>query len=122
MSERPTLADFGFFHELVTRWSDCDMLCHSNNARYFTFDESARLDYFDPMIRVYSRLGKDVGFIRARIECDFITKIHHPAPGRFAFSIRRLARTSRTPGGELFHAGPVRAVLRGLGVATGGVG
>src|SRR3546814_19658332 len=79
MSERPTLADFGFFHELVTRWSDCDMLGHINNARYFTFDESARLDYFDPMIRLNSGFWKDSGFILARIECDFIDQIHHPA-------------------------------------------
>lgn len=114
MSERPTLDDFGFFHELATRWSDCDMLGHINNARYFTFDESARLEYFDPMIRVDSGFWKDSGFILARIECDFIAQVHHPAQVQFGFRIRRIGRSSMNTEGGLFVDGQLAAVTRGV--------
>src|SRR3546814_10544757 len=112
MSERPTLADFGFFHELVTRWSDCDMLGHINNARYFTFDESARLDYFDPMIRVNSGFWKDSGFILARIECEFIAQIHHPAQVKFGFRIRRIGRSSMNTERSEEHTSELQSLMR----------
>ncbi|NGY06338.1 acyl-CoA thioesterase [Solimonas terrae] len=114
MSERPTQDDFGYFHELATRWSDCDMLGHINNARYFTFDESARLDYFDALIRGDEGFWKRSGFILARIECDFISQVHHPAQLKFGFRVRRIGRSSMNTEGGMFVDGRLAAVTRGV--------
>ncbi|NKF23094.1 acyl-CoA thioesterase [Solimonas marina] len=114
MSERPTEADFGYFFEIPTRWSDCDMLGHVNNARYFTFDESARLDYFAPLIGNDAAFWRKAGFILARIECDFIAQVHHPAQIRFGFRLRRIGRSSMNTEGGMFIDGKLVAVTRGV--------
>jgi acyl-CoA thioester hydrolase len=114
MSERPTLADFGHFHELATRWSDCDMLGHVNNARFFTFDESARLDYFAGLIGNDRDFWQNDGFILASIACDFIAQLHHPAQIRFGFRVRRIGRSSMNTEGGLFVGERLIAVTRGV--------
>ena len=42
----PRRSDFSFFFRLPTRWADMDSLGHVNNTKFFTYDESARLEYF----------------------------------------------------------------------------
>lgn len=114
MNEHPTQDAFGYFHELPTRWSDCDMLGHINNARYFTFDESARLAYFDELIGGSGEFWKRSGFILARIECDFISQVHHPALVKFGFRIRRIGRSSMDTEGGMFIDGRLAAITRGV--------
>ena len=46
------LTDFSHVLTIPTRWSDLDMLGHVNNTRFFTFDEDARLSYFEPLMRM----------------------------------------------------------------------
>ncbi|MGH8444468.1 MAG: acyl-CoA thioesterase [Solimonas sp.] len=113
MNERPAAADFAYFHELATRWSDCDMLGHVNNARFFTFDESARLDYFEPLVGG-ERFRSEGGFILARIECDFLEQLRHPAQIRFGFRVRRIGRSSMNTEGALFVGERLFAVTRAV--------
>ncbi|WP_051361849.1 acyl-CoA thioesterase [Solimonas soli] len=117
MSERPARPgrdDFGHFHELATRWSDCDMLGHVNNARYYSFDESARLDYFGEMIAGRPGFWGEQGFILAHLACDFIEQLHHPSTIRFGFRIRRIGRSSMNTEGALFVGERLIAVTRGV--------
>src|SRR3546814_17272597 len=66
------------------------------------------------MIRVNSGFWKDSGFILARIECDFIAQIHHPAQVKFGFRIRRIGRSSMNTEGGLFVDGHIAAVTLGV--------
>ena len=79
MKNAVKLDDFGHVIEIPTRWSDLDALGHVNNTRFFTFDESARLDYFEELMRDDPRFWKDHGLILASIGADFLAQVHHPA-------------------------------------------
>ncbi len=114
MKNLPTEADFSFFVEIPTRWSDLDALGHVNNARFFTFDETARLDYFSDLMRSDDQFWKARGLILARIECDFIAQLRHPAQVRAGFRIERLGRSSMSTQAAHFVNGKPVAVSRGV--------
>ncbi len=60
---------------LPVLWGDMDALQHVNNARYFTWFESARLAYFGKL----GPVGPDVGPILASTSCDFLRPVVYPA-------------------------------------------
>jgi acyl-CoA thioester hydrolase len=106
--------DFGFLFELPTRWGDLDPLGHVNNSRFFTFDESARLEYFAELMRSDPTFWKVRGFILARIECDFIAQLKHPALLRVGFRIARIGRSSMNTLAGMFVDERLVAVSRGV--------
>jgi acyl-CoA thioester hydrolase len=56
------------------RFADCDMFGHVNNARFFTYLEQARVEYFKSFPEI-NFLGKrerpELSFILAEISCTF---------------------------------------------------
>jgi acyl-CoA thioester hydrolase len=114
VSNKVTQQDFAFFCRVPTRWSDLDMLGHVNNSRFFSFDESARLEYFDELLKGDPTFWKERGFILARIECDFIAQLHHPANVEIGFRIERIGRSSMNTVGGMFVDGKTVAVSRGV--------
>lgn len=59
-------------------WGDMDALGHVNNARYFSYFESARIAYFE-QIEFMSLMDKTgVGPILAATDCRFRAPITHP--------------------------------------------
>jgi len=114
MNTPVTPDDFGYFFELPTRWSDLDSLGHVNNARFFTFDESARLEYFGELLRDDAEFWQSRGFILASIGCDFIAQLHHPATLRIGFRVSRLGRSSMNTQSAMFDGDRLVAVTRGV--------
>lgn len=58
-------------------WGEMDALGHANNARFFTWFESARIAYFE---RVGLRLEPtQVGPILKRCDCEFLRPVVWPA-------------------------------------------
>jgi acyl-CoA thioester hydrolase len=114
MKNPPSESEFSFFAEIPTRWSDLDALGHVNNTRFFTFDETARLDYFSDLMRDDAEFWKARGLILARIECDFVSQLHHPALLRTGFRIERLGRSSMNTLAAHFVDGKAVAVSRGV--------
>lgn len=110
----PRRQDFSYLHRLATRWSDMDLLGHVNNARFFSFDEDARLAYFHSLWADDPRFWKDYGFILASISCDFLSQLHHPSDLEIGFRIARLGRSSMQTQGALFVEERVVAVTRGV--------
>jgi acyl-CoA thioester hydrolase len=106
--------DFGYYFALPTRWGDLDPLGHVNNSRFFTFDESARLEYFGELMRNDPTFWKVRGFILARIECDFIAQLKHPALVRVGFRIARIGRSSMNTLAGMFVDDRLVAVSRGV--------
>jgi len=114
VSTAPPVDDFAFVYRLATRWSDLDLLGHVNNSRFFSFDESARLEYFAALMRDDATFWKKSGFILARIECDFLAQLHHPAQLDVGFRIARIGRSSMNTLAGMFVDGRAVAVSRGV--------
>lgn len=114
MKDSIRLDDFGHVIEIETRWSDLDALGHVNNTRFFTFDESARLDYFGELMRSDTEFWKSRGLILARIECDFVAQLHHPAKLKIGFRIARMGRSSMNTLAGMFVDNRLIAVTRGV--------
>ncbi|MEQ1439529.1 thioesterase family protein [Fontimonas sp. SYSU GA230001] len=114
MKDRLRLNEFVHVIEIETRWADLDALGHVNNTRFFTFDESARLDYFGELMRSDSEFWKSRGLILAHIECDFLAQLHHPSRLRVGLRISRLGRSSMNTLAGMFVGEHLIAVTRGV--------
>mgnify|MGYP002034581018 CR=1 FL=1 len=75
------------------RWGDMDVLGHVNNARYFTFSESARLAYRDANFPA-DALPEHQDLILARTGCDFIRQLKHPDNLDLGCRVVKLGRSS----------------------------
>jgi acyl-CoA thioester hydrolase len=109
----PQRADFGFFLPLVTRWGDMDALGHVNNTKFFVYDESARLDYFQRLMAADPRFWNEYGLILAHIEADFIAQLKPPATLDIGFRIARIGRSSLGTEAAMFLGDTLVAVTRG---------
>ena len=77
---------------IPVQWGDMDALGHVNNARFFSWFESAR-------IALFGRIGvattvADVGPILATTTCDFLKPIVFPATVRIGVRVARVGETS----------------------------
>ena len=82
------LALFRFSLPVQIRFADLDALEHVNNAKYFTYMETARLQYFRAVMGWAGERSK-LGVILARTTCDF------KMPLTLEDTIKVYARTSR---------------------------
>lgn len=110
----PQRSDYAFFLKLATRWGDMDALGHVNNAKFFTYDESVRLDYFTALMRDDPKFWQDYGLILAHIEADFIAQLKPPAELDLGFRIAKVGRTSMTTEAGMFRGDQLIAVTRGV--------
>ena len=110
----PTRSNYQFFHALTPRWGDMDALGHVNNVKFFTYDESARLEYFNGLMAGDSGFWKDYGLILARIEADFLVQLRLPAQLQIGFRISRIGRTSLGTEAAMFRGDEPVAVTRGV--------
>lgn len=110
----PKRSDFSFFVQLHARWGDMDALGHVNNAKFFTYDECARLDYFAALMKDDPKFWKEYGLILAHIEADFLAQLKPPARLDIGFRIARLGRSSLRTEAAMFHDDEVVAVTRAI--------
>lgn len=110
----PVAAHYAHFLDMPVRWGDMDALGHVNNARFFTYDESVRLDYFDSIIRDDPDFWTKHGFILAHIGCDFLNQLKPPANMHIGFRIAKLGRSSMHSESCIFVGEQPIAVLRGV--------
>lgn len=110
----PRRDQFSFHLRLSTRWGDMDALGHVNNAKFFTYDESARLQYFQDLMRDDARFWNDYGLILAHIEADFIAQLKPPADLDIGFRIAKIGRTSLRTEAGMFLGEQLIALTRGV--------
>lgn len=108
------LEQFSHRLPLDVRWGDVDMLGHVNNAKYFTYDESSRIAYFEPFGSDDPRMWKDYGLILASIGADFIQQVHYPARLTIGTRITRIGRSSMNTLSGLFVGEQLMATVRGV--------
>lgn len=107
------LEQFSHQMPLDVRWGDVDMLGHVNNAKYFTYDESSRIAYFEPFGADDPRMWKDYGLILASIGADFIQQVHYPARLTIGTRVIRIGRSSMNTLSGLFAGDRLMAAVRG---------
>jgi len=114
MRGQPRRSEFAFFLKLAVRWGDMDALGHVNNAKFFTYDESVRLDYFTRLMADDPKFWKEYGLILAHIEADFIAQLKPPAELEIGFRIAKVGRTSLGTEAGMFLGEQLVAVTRGV--------
>jgi acyl-CoA thioester hydrolase len=89
------LADFAHRIDLSVRWGDADMFGHVNNAKYFTYVESGRIDYLETLGAVNgARSDAGGSVILASIGADFIAQVRYPAQLVVGTRITKIGRSS----------------------------
>jgi acyl-CoA thioester hydrolase len=75
----PTRDAFKFWTSIVVRWGDMDAMGHVNNATYFKYCESARIE----LLRGIGIGGRDEGSAQGptlvHAACDFKREVKYPA-------------------------------------------
>lgn len=110
----PKRKDFTFFLPLTPRWGDLDMLGHVNNTKFFTYDESARLDYFGQLMKDDPKFWREYGLILAHIEADFLAQLKLPAELQIGFRITKIGRSSLKTEAAMFRGDEAVAITRGV--------
>ena len=97
---------------------DMDSLGHVNNARYFTWFESARIALFE-RAGLEAIGAPSAGPILARTHCEFLAPLHWPGEVVVGTGIARLGTKSFTMLYELARTdAPDRLAARGEGVVV----
>ena len=85
--------------EFPVQWGEMDALRHVNNAKYFTWFESARIAYFERLRSTLPGSGPtpglgEVGPILASTTCDFLRPVTFPAIVRVGARVSELGNSS----------------------------
>ena len=93
----PTSRDvFKVWEPVLVRWGDMDAFGHVNNARFFTYCESARIRYFETLgfDDFHADPSHRPGVVSA--SCNFRRQVHHPARLEVGARVTRLGNSSFT--------------------------
>lgn len=76
-------------------WGEMDALGHANNARFFTWFESARIALFE---RLAMGAGRPVGIgpVLKSTRCEYLAPVVYPAEIVIGVRVSRIGRTSLT--------------------------
>lgn len=95
-------AEFRFFEKIAVRWADMDSLGHVNNAKYFTYCESARMAYFAAVGMDEHREAPSHGPALAAANLNFRHQVRYPTRLEIGVRCPRLSRRSWTLDYKLF--------------------
>jgi acyl-CoA thioester hydrolase len=101
---------------VTVRWGDMDSMGHVNNAKYFTYCESARMSYFAAVRMQEHREDEQHGPALVAATLNFRRQVHYPAELEVATRVREIGRSSFKMEYEIFHRGTDERVADGTGV------
>jgi acyl-CoA thioester hydrolase len=79
---------------IAVRWGDMDVMGHVNNAKYFTYCESARMSYFRAVGMDEHREGGRLGPALAAAQLNFRQQVRYPAALAVLTRVTEIGRTS----------------------------
>ena len=95
--------------EVPVRWGDMDARRHVNNAKYFTYCETARIAYFEK-IGLFDVAHATLGPSLAMAQLNFRRQVHYPATllvevcttkiGTTSFTLQYRIRDQKQPADE----------------------
>ncbi|HWM92666.1 MAG TPA: thioesterase family protein [Thermoanaerobaculia bacterium] len=95
----------GHVEPIAVRWADMDSMGHVNNAKYFTYCESARMSYF-AAIRMYDhREDEKHGPALAAAHLNFRQQVRYPAELDVLTRVFEIGRSSFRMDYEIVYRG-----------------
>jgi acyl-CoA thioester hydrolase len=99
------MSEFRFFHPVEVRYGDLDPQGHLNNAKYLTYFETARINYF-VHLGLFTPGGSfmDIGVILADARVTFLAPVEYGMPVKVGVRTSRLGNKSMTVEQNVVHA------------------
>lgn len=110
--------DYRLWLPIDVRWGDMDAFGHVNNAKYFTYCESARIAYFDRIDLDACKEAPEHGPAVVTATCNFRQQVHHPAELDVGARVTKVGRTSFTIEYVILRRGTEEVVADGSSVAV----
>ncbi len=86
--------EYRFWHAIDVRWGDMDAQAHVNNAKYFTFFESARIAFFDTVdLRLHGH-DRNEGPALVTTTANFRRQVRYPARLEIGVRLTRIGNRS----------------------------
>ncbi len=101
---------------ISVRWGDMDTMGHVNNAKYFTYCESARMSYFAAVRMDEHREAESHGPALAAATLNFRAQVRYPADLEVATRVAEIGRSSFRMEYEILYRGTDDRVADGTGV------
>lgn len=99
-------------------WGEMDALGHVNNAQFFTWFETARIEYFQ-RLGLLVEGGADLGPILRKTDCEFLRPVVFPANLVVGARISQLGNTSLTMEYAVARQeAPDELLARGVGIVV----
>ena len=99
------MPEFRFYHPIEVRYGDLDPQGHVNNAKFLTFFEQARVQYFLEMDLFHQGDSfMDIGIILADVHLTFHAPILWGTPIKTGARVSRLGNKSLTIEQTVVHA------------------
>jgi acyl-CoA thioester hydrolase len=89
-----TREEFKYWKTIEVRWGDMDSQGHVNNAVYFTYLESARVELVRKMGFKGKQGGGAEGLALVSASCDFKRQVVYPATLDVGLRVERIGRRS----------------------------
>jgi len=109
---------FKHWERIVVRWGDMDALGHVNNAKYFTYCESARIGYFEAIELWTYREHDGQGPAVVTATCNFKQQVHYPAALEVGARVSEIRNRSFTLEYEIYQQGSDELVADGSSVVV----
>ena len=101
---------------ITVRWGDMDSMGHVNNAKYFTYCESARMGYFAAVRMNEHREDDHHGPALAAATLHFRRQVRYPADLEVPIRVTEIGRSSFKMELEIFYRGTDERVADGTAV------
>jgi acyl-CoA thioester hydrolase len=108
------MTKFRFFHPIEVRYGDLDPQGHLNNAKYLTYFETARINYFTHLgLFTPGQSFMDIGVIMADVRVTFHAPVQYGMPIKVGVRISKLGNKSMTVEQNIVHAETDEALASG---------
>lgn len=108
--------DFTYWYAMDVRWGDMDAQGHVNNAKYFTFFESARIAFFDSVdVRIHGA-ERNEGPVLVTTTANFRRQVRYPARLEIGVRLTRVGNRSIALEMEAFQGGSADVVAQATSV------
>ena len=100
------MSEFRFFHPVEVRYGDLDPQGHLNNAKYLTYFETARINYFTHLgLFTPGQSFMDIGVIMAEASVTFHAPVEYGMRVEVGVHIPRLGNKSMRVEQNIVHTG-----------------
>lgn len=99
------MSEFKFYYPIEVRYADLDAQGHLNNAKYLTYFETARTQYYIHLgLFTPGQSFLDIGVIMADARVTFLAPIQFETPVKAGVRFSKLGNKSMTVEQNLVHA------------------